>query len=278
MAAPVNTVAPAITGTAEVGYTLSVSNGTWTGGVTSYSYQWQESLNGSLIWTDITGATTSDHLIIADDVSHKLRCAVTATNNTGSTLAYSDETITIADDWFIVEDGTAKSDANSYLSILDADLYHAQRNNAAWALLLIGQKKSALVKATDYLVQAYRLKYKGSRVSAEQSLDWPRNYVTRDDFIASQLNGYQMIGGVYYYPNNVVVQEVKNACAELALKSLSGDLSPDLTRRTTREKVDVIEVEYSDYGAEYVRYRAIDNLLAPFIDEGMSGAVRKVIR
>lgn len=278
MAEPVNTVAPALSGTEEVGYTLSVDNGTWTGGVTSYAYQWEESLNGSLVWTEIEGAITSDHLIIADDVSHKLRCKVTATNNTGSTSAYSDETITIVDDWFIVEDGTAKTDSNSYASIDDANLYHAQRNNAAWALLLVGQKKAALVKATDYLVQVYRLRWKGVRVTATQALDFPRNFMIREDYEPATLNGYQMIGGFYYYPSDNVPVEVKNACCELALKSISAELSPDLARATTREKVDVIEVEYDKNAPQYTKYRAIDNMLAPYLQTGSSGVFRKGVR
>lgn len=276
MAAPVNTVLPVITGTVAVGEQLTVSNGTWTGSVASYSYQWQR-VNSNT--TNITGAITNHYVPIADDVDYEIQCVVTATSNQAeSTSVTTLPTITVLGDWFIVEDGTAKTDSISLCSVEDANDYHAKRGNTSWTFLSSGDKKELLVKATDYLTQVYRLKLKGSRVSADQSLDWPRNYVTRDDFIASQLNGYQMIGGVYYYANNIVPKEVVHACAEMAWKANSGELAPDLTRRTIREKIDTLEVEYSDYGTEYVRYRAIDNLLAPFIDEGMSGAVRKVVR
>ena len=40
-AAPSNTTPPAVTGTPKVGQTLTVSNGTWTGSPTGYTYQWQ---------------------------------------------------------------------------------------------------------------------------------------------------------------------------------------------------------------------------------------------
>ena len=40
-AAPVNSTAPAVTGTAKVGSTLTVSNGTWSNSPTNYTYQWQ---------------------------------------------------------------------------------------------------------------------------------------------------------------------------------------------------------------------------------------------
>lgn len=52
---PENTVAPAITGTLEVGQTLTVSNGTWTGeGSITYSRQWYV---GGVLVPDATGAT-----------------------------------------------------------------------------------------------------------------------------------------------------------------------------------------------------------------------------
>ena len=178
----------------------------------------------------------------------------------------------------IVENGTIVAGAESYISVADADTYFTNRGNATWAALTTEVKEQLLRKSTDYLVQAYRTKWSGYRVSAEQTLDWPRNFVIREDFQAAQLNGFQMIGGNYYYANNIVPTEVKTACAEMAVKANSGDLSPDLSRKTTREKVDSLEVEYSEYGVEYVRYRAIDNLLAPFIDGGGSGAIRKVLR
>ena len=38
-AAPANTTPPAITGTAKIGSTLSVSNGTWSNSPTNYTYQ-----------------------------------------------------------------------------------------------------------------------------------------------------------------------------------------------------------------------------------------------
>ncbi len=39
-AVPVNSVLPAISGTAQVGQSLSSSTGTWSGSPTSYAYQW----------------------------------------------------------------------------------------------------------------------------------------------------------------------------------------------------------------------------------------------
>jgi len=82
-ALPVNTALPAISGTAQVGNTLTASTGTWTGSPTSYSYQWNA--NG----TAISGATSSTYKLIASQVGDSITVSVTATNPSGSTKATS---------------------------------------------------------------------------------------------------------------------------------------------------------------------------------------------
>lgn len=82
--APVNTVAPAITGTAQEGQTVTCSTGTWTGTPTiSYTYQWKR--NGS----NIGSATSSTYVLVTADVSQSITCQVTATNGSGSASATS---------------------------------------------------------------------------------------------------------------------------------------------------------------------------------------------
>lgn len=164
----------------------------------------------------------------------------------------------------VVEDGTAKANAESYISVTDADTYFANRGYTLWATMSTNEKEQALRRSTDYMLQVYRLKWKGSRASATQALDWPRGQVVLDDSGIS-------------YPGNEVPQEVRNACAELAFKAAGGDLAPDIGQRTLREKVDVIEVEYDRYSPQFTQYRAIDNLLAPFLKD-VGGAIRRVVR
>lgn len=72
--APVNTVAPTITGTTQSGSTLTVANGTWTGTVDSYSYQW---LRGT---TPISGETSSTYVLAGGDIGSTINCTVTANN------------------------------------------------------------------------------------------------------------------------------------------------------------------------------------------------------
>jgi|LakMenEpi03Aug12_release.lakeMendotaPanAssembly.Ray.scaffolds.fasta_scaffold03130_7 hypothetical protein len=78
--APVNTVAPAITGTNSVGSVLTCSTGTWTYlGDISYAYQWRR--GGS----PIGGATASTYTLVTADGGNTIDCVVTATTSAGST-------------------------------------------------------------------------------------------------------------------------------------------------------------------------------------------------
>jgi hypothetical protein len=74
-AAPVNTVAPVVSGTATVGQTLSTTNGTWTGApAPTFTYQWQR------VTTNISGATSSTYVLVDADGGSTIRCVVKATN------------------------------------------------------------------------------------------------------------------------------------------------------------------------------------------------------
>lgn len=80
---PVNTVAPAVSGTTTAGSTLTTTTGTWTGNATiTYSYQWK--LNGANVGTN---ATT--YVIPAGAAGRQILCVVTATNAVASVTANS---------------------------------------------------------------------------------------------------------------------------------------------------------------------------------------------
>jgi hypothetical protein len=88
---PVNTVAPAITGTAQEGQIVTCSTGTWTGTPTiTFAYQWKR--NGS----NIGSATNSTYTLVTADVSQSITCQVTATNGAGSASATSNTITPIA--------------------------------------------------------------------------------------------------------------------------------------------------------------------------------------
>jgi hypothetical protein len=81
--APVNSVAPAITGTTGIGDTLTCSTGTWSDTPTSYAYQWKRDT------VAIVGANASTYVLVTADDTHSITCTVTATNLAGSTAATS---------------------------------------------------------------------------------------------------------------------------------------------------------------------------------------------
>ncbi len=92
--APVNTVAPVMTGTPIEGNVLSVTTGTWTGAPTpTYTYQWQRNCGSGYI--TIPGAVSSTYTLVAADIGCTVRCNVTATNSAGSASAVSNASATV---------------------------------------------------------------------------------------------------------------------------------------------------------------------------------------
>lgn len=93
--APANAFAPAVSGTAQQGDTLSATQGFWTNSPTSYAYQWLRCDSGGANCTAIAGATASSHVASAADVGDRLRVMVTASNTTGGTPANSTATAVV---------------------------------------------------------------------------------------------------------------------------------------------------------------------------------------
>lgn len=89
---PVNSVLPVISGTPQMGQTLSVTNGTWSNSPTSYTYQWKRA------GVDIGGATANTYASVSADMGTVITCTVTATNAGGSASATSAGTAAIAVD------------------------------------------------------------------------------------------------------------------------------------------------------------------------------------
>lgn len=115
--APVNTVAPTVSGSAPSGSTLSTTNGTWTGLPTpTYTYQWTS--NGS----NISGATSSTYITLVGDVGNAIGCTVTATNTVNSASAASSNTITVtsgggsADEVLYIVAGSVDPYSNDFIA------------------------------------------------------------------------------------------------------------------------------------------------------------------
>jgi hypothetical protein len=85
---PVNSVKPAVTGTATVGQELRVSTGTWSPKPTSYGYQWQRCSSTGTDCVNVAGATAATYGVRSVDVDHRIRALVTARTAAGrSTVA-----------------------------------------------------------------------------------------------------------------------------------------------------------------------------------------------
>jgi hypothetical protein len=69
---------------------------------------------------------------------------------------------------FTVEDGSGVVGANAYLSVVDADDYHAGRANPAWSSADLAAKQAAIVKATDHIELIFGERFIGQRASQEQ--------------------------------------------------------------------------------------------------------------
>ena len=92
---PVNTSAPAITGTPQRTYALSVTPGTWNGAGNTYAYQWQRSTDGGNTWTNISGAIDTTYTLGVADEGASVRVLVTATNLDGIATQASNATATV---------------------------------------------------------------------------------------------------------------------------------------------------------------------------------------
>jgi len=88
---PYNLTAPVLSGTEQVGETLTTTNGDWQGVVTiTFAYQWRrDSVN-------IGSATSSTYTLVAADYDTNIDCVITATNSLGSTNQASNSTGAIA--------------------------------------------------------------------------------------------------------------------------------------------------------------------------------------
>ena len=118
-----------------------------------------------------------------------------------------------------------------YGTVEGADTYHEARANAAWT----GSndaKAAALLRASDWIDGAYGPRFVGTPVG---DAEWPRSG-------AVDSRGVTL-------PDDEVPTRVENATYEAALRELTspGSLAPDFVAAAAvkREKVDVVEVEYS---------------------------------
>lgn len=159
----------------------------------------------------------------------------------------------------IIEDGTGKTDAQSYASADDVRAFAAARGLSVPSNDPAGttQIENALVAAVDYLET--QVCYQGKKTSSLQALEWPRKGVYFDDEA---------------YPDNAIPRNLKTAQIRLAFEVLSGrDLMPTISGTAedfvVKEKVGPIETEYADPTkfSGMATFTAVDSLLAPLLGD-----------
>jgi len=95
-ARPAVIVAPLLTGTTQVGQTLTASPGTWTGSPTSFAYTWRRCDTTGANCASIAGATAATYTLTPGDIGTTVSLVVTATGAGGAGIATAPTTAVIA--------------------------------------------------------------------------------------------------------------------------------------------------------------------------------------
>jgi hypothetical protein len=94
---PRNTAPPTISGTPQVGQTLTANQGTWVGGQPmTFTYRWRRCDRTGASCSDISGATAKTYTLTSADEGTTLRVRVTARNSRGSAPGTSAPTGVVA--------------------------------------------------------------------------------------------------------------------------------------------------------------------------------------
>ena len=148
----------------------------------------------------------------------------------------------------VVEDGTGKSNADSYISVTDADTYFTNHGSpTAWTGLSTAEKESQLRYATVTLDGNWE--WWGSITVTTQALGWPRSGA--EDGEGRSID------------TDEIPARVKDAQCELALMGTSNALNSSYDRGNDvrREKVGPIETEYFDGASMAPQLPIIDRIL-----------------
>ncbi len=163
---------------------------------------------------------------------------------------------------FTVEDNTGLETANAYITVAYFDDYWTDRG-ADYSATTDAAKQVAIIKATDYVENRYRKRFKGSIEFPAQALSFPRLGLYDE-------NGTLVEG---------IPARLKNAISEYAKRALTAELLSDPTVDDTgqrivrkREKIGPIdeETQYVEAGGVslFKPYPAADLLLQSYITAG----------
>lgn len=154
-----------------------------------------------------------------------------------------------------VEDGTQKTDSDTYASIADTDTYISRwHDDSDWSAATDAVKERALLKGTRW-VDSHE--FVGQMTDPDQALSWPRAFIGSIDgrVIAS----------------NEIPREIKEACMEAALREVQGnplfvDHDGGSIRREMKQVGDLRkETEFANPRQAGKTFQAIKALLKPYL-------------
>jgi len=138
----------------------------------------------------------------------------------------------------IVEDGTGRSNSETYASVAQFKSYCDARG-LSYGSATDAEIEQSLRRSATWLDATYRTRFTGYRTKLRlQALEWPRT------------NAHDNAPLVTYIDTDAIPIEIINACIEAAVreKASPGALSPDVTPGQIKKSVAVegaVSVEYA---------------------------------
>lgn len=112
---------------------------------------------------------------------------------------------------FTVETGDGTVGANAYVAAAFVDTYHLDRLNVGWSGA-DDAKEAAIIKASEYIDKRFGRKFRGTKKTSTQGLEWPRHSALDNDGLL--------------YPS--IPEPLQKAVAEYALRAFNlTNLMPD---------------------------------------------------
>lgn len=167
-----------------------------------------------------------------------------------------------------VEDGTGKSNADSYVALADAVTYASARG-LTFPASPAGPAEAALIRATAAIDATYRSRFPGQRLDGRgQALEWPRKY-------AGDAEGNPIA-------QNEIPQEIITATIEAAVRELASpnSMMPDLERGGQIKTLQAgsVQIEYGSNATAQTTFSLIDGILSSLIGGGTSGLFATAVR
>lgn len=155
----------------------------------------------------------------------------------------------------VVESGSFVEGANSYITLAEAEDYQRKLNRKGWLELSENEKKSSLIKATQYVDSQFT--WKGRRKFKQQELGFPR-------VMLFDLDGFEVIG---------IPSRLRQAVCEAAYYGYQTDLfqtyesESGIVKRDKKRVEGAVESEVEYFNSketeiDYVsKYAALNSLL-----------------